>query len=157
MKRIIIYIVILAAVIAAPVKQQNIGKMKPVQVVSVYKENDWIVVETDTEDRGMGGTVKQALQNLKDTANGIIYVDTAEYLLLSKDVLDIVEELRQELKPSVRLCIAARIETLSETAKYLDAQGGLPKLRNWKNGQELPILSTFGDSLIFLKKVENSA
>ena len=54
MKRIIIYIVILAAVIAAPVKQQNIGSMKPVRGVSVYKEDDWAIVETDTEDRGIG-------------------------------------------------------------------------------------------------------
>lgn len=154
MKRIVIYIVILAAVVAAPVKQQNIGKMKPIRVVSVHKENDWIIIETDTEDIGMGGTVKQALQNLKDTADGIIYMDTAEYLLLSKDALETVEELRKELKPSVRLCVATKMEDLSETAKYLDVQGGLPKLKNWKNGRELPVLSTFGDSLIFLKKVE---
>ena len=157
MKRIIIYIVILAAVIAAPVKQQNIGTMKPVRVVSVYKEDDWTIVETDTEDRGIGGTVEQAVQNLKDTANGIIYLDTAEYLLLSKDVLDVVEEIRQELKPSARLCMVTRVGDLSEAAKYLDVHGELPKLKNWKNGQELPLLSTFGDSLIFLKKVENRA
>ena len=157
MKRIVIYIGILAAVFAAPVRPQNIGKMKPVQVVSVYKEKDWVVVETDTEDRGMGGTTAQALQNLKDTASGIVYLDTAEYLLLSKDAEENVEELRRELKPSVRLCIATRPVDLAETAKFLGVHGGIPKLKHWRKGQELPVLSTFGDSLIFLKKAENSA
>ena len=157
MKRIILYIGILAAVLAVPVRPQNIGKMKPVQVVSVYKENGWIIVETDTEDRGMGGTAGQALQNLKDTTSGILYLDTAEFLLLSKDAEDIVEELRDELKPSVQLCMTTRAVDLKETVKFLDAHGKLPKLKSWRMGLELPVLSTFGDSLIFLKKVENSA
>ena len=157
MKRIILYIGILAAVLAVPVRPQNIGKMKPVQVVSIYKEKDWIIVETDTEDRGMGGTAAQALQNLKDTTSGIIYLDTAEFLLLSKDAEDAAEELRHELKPSVRLCMVTGSVDLKESSKFLNAHGGLPKLKHWKKGRELPVLGTFGDSLIFLKKVENSA
>ena len=157
MKRIILYIGILAAVLAAPVRPQNIGKMKPVQVVSIYKEDDWVVIETDTEDKGMGGTATQALQNLKDTASGVVYLDTAEYLLLSKEAEAMAEALRRELKPSVRICMATKGVDLKETAKFLDTHGKLPKLKNWRKGQEMPVLSTFGDSLIFLKKVENNA
>ena len=157
MKRIILYIGILAAMLAAPVEPADIGKLRPVQVVSIYKENDWIIMKTDTEDRGMGGTAKQALQNLKDTSSGIIYLDTAEYLLLTKDTQDAVEELRDELKDSVRLCMTAKQVDLVESAKYLNVHGWLPKLEDWKKDMELPVLSTFGDSLIFLKKVENNA
>lgn len=157
MKRILIYIGILAVVIAAPVRSSNIGKMKPVQVLSVYKEYDWVVVETDTQDKGVGGTVKQALQNLKDTASGIIYLDTSEYLLLTDDTLGAVEDLRQELKKSTQLCMIAKPVDLPEAAKYLSVHGKLPKLRHWNRDQELPVLSTFGDALIFLKKVEKSA
>ena len=157
MKRIILYIGILAAMLAAPVEPADIGKLRPVQVVSIYKENDWIIMKTDTEDRGMGGTAKQALQNLKDTSSGIIYLDTAEYLLLTKDTQDAVEELRDELKDSVRLCMTAKQVDLVESAKYLNVHGWLPKLEDWKKDMELPVLSTFGDSLIFLKIVENNA
>ena len=152
MKRIILYIGILAAMLAAPVEPADIGKLRPVQVVSIYKENDWIIMKTDTEDRGMGGTAKQALQNLKDTSSGIIYLDTAEYLLLTKDTQDAVEELRDELKDSVRLCMTAKQVDLVESAKYLNVHGWLPKLEDWKKDMELPVLSTFGDSLIFFEK-----
>ena len=157
MKRILLYIGILAALIAAPVEASDVGKLRPVEVVSVYKEMNWIVMETDTEDKGYGGTVQQALQNLKDTSNGIIYLDTAEYLLLTKDTEGEAEELRQALKDNVRLCLAASSVDLAEASQYLSVHGNLPKLRNWSEGMELPVLSSFGDSLIFLKKVENSA
>lgn len=157
MKRIVLYMVILAALFAAPVRSSDIGKLRPVQVVSVYKENNWVVMETDTEDKGYGGTVSQALKNLKDTSNGIIYLDTAEYLLLTKDTENMADELRQVLKDNVRLCMAAKDIDLAEVSQYLSVHGDLPKLKVWKEGTELPVLSTFGDSLIFLKKVENKA
>ena len=157
MKRTIIYIGILAALLAAPVKPLNIGKLLPVQVVSIYKEGEWTVIKTDTENIGMGGTPQQALQNLEESASGIIYLDTAEYLLLTKDTLDAAEALRDELKPNVRLCLAAKQMDLTEAGKYLSVHGQLPKLEAWKTDTELPVLGTFGESLIFLKKVENSA
>ena len=157
MKRILIYIGILAALIAAPVERSDIGKLRPVQVVSVYKERNWVVMETDTEDKGYGGTVRQALQNLKDTSSGIIYLDTADYLLVGRDMEAAAEELRQELKDNVRLCIAAKPLDLASVSRYLSVQGDLPKLKAWSEGEELPVLSTFENSLIFLKKVENNA
>lgn len=154
MKRILCYIGILAAVLAWPVERLDVGKLCPVQVVSVYKKDNWVVIETDTEDIGFGGTARQALENLEDTTSGVIYLDTAQYLLLSKDAEDVVEDLRDELKPSVQLCYAAMEIDLEEAAVFLSAHGDLPKLKTWKTGQELPVLSTFGKRLTFLKKVE---
>ena len=156
MKRTIIYIGILALILAAPVKAINVGDLHPVQVVSVYKDSGWTVIKTDTEDSGIGGTALQALQNMKDTSEGIIYLDTAEYLLLTKDTEDAVIELTAELKPSVRLCMTKQVDDLQRAAAFLRTHGELPKLKDWKKGKELPLISTFGDSLIFLKKVEKS-
>ena len=157
MKRTILYIGILALIVAAPVKPMDIEKLRPVQIVSIYKENSWTVIETDTEDKGIGGTAKQALQNMKDTSDGVIYLDTAEYLLVTKDTEEATREIMEELKPSVRMCMTTGVEDLKQAVLYLKAHGGLPKLKAWVNGAELPVLSTFGESFIFLKKVENSA
>ena len=157
MRRIILYIGILALVIAAPVKPMNIGDLRPVQIVSVYKEGGWTVIETDTDDKGIGGTALQALQNMKDASDGVIYLDTADYLLLTKDAEEAIMELYENLKPSVRLCMVSGAVNLKKAASYLKTHGALPKLKGWKKGTELPVLSTFGNSLIFLKKVENNA
>ena len=152
MKRIIMYIGILALVVAAPVKPMDIEKLRPVQIVSVYKESNWTVIETDTEDKGIGGTARQALQNMKDTSEGVIYLDTAEYLLVTKETEEATRELIAELKPSVRMCMTTGVEDLKQAVLYLKAHGGLPKLKAWVKGAELPVLSTFGDSLIFFEK-----
>ena len=146
MKRILIYLGILAAVVAAPVRPLNIDQLLPVQVVSIYKEGARIVIETDTENKGIGLTATQALQNLKDTASGTIYLDTAQYLLLTKDAVEAVEELREELKASVQMCLATDNVNLEKVAIYLNAHGPLPRLKEWEKGVELPILSKFEES-----------
>lgn len=152
MKRIIIYIGILAALLFVPVESHNVGELIPVQAVALSKENGRVVIETDTGNRGIGETVRKALQNLKDTASGNIYLDTAQYLLLGKETGAAADELRSELKRSVRICETAKKVDLAQAVKFLRVHGNLPKLKDWKKDAELPVLTTFGDSLIFFEK-----
>lgn len=157
MKRILLYALLMAAALLAPVERADVGKLRPIETVSVYRENDWVVLRTDTDDVGIGTTAIQALKNMKDSASGIIYLDTAEYLLIDKEAQDVAEELRDVLKGKVQLCLATKeIEPLDAT-KYLSAHGGLPQMRNWKTGQELPALMQYGNRLIILKKDEKSS
>lgn len=157
MKRHIMYGLILIALLFVPVDTMKIGQVHPVQVVSVCRQGEKVVIETDTEDRGVGITTEQALTNLQETTGGIIYLDTAEYLLLDENAEDVVEDLRSVLKGGTRLCKIKKAIHPKETVNYLRANEKLPKLRQWKTGDKLPVLDTFEDRLIFLKKVENSA
>ena len=157
MKRIILYIGILVGLLLAPVEQMEVGKLIPVEVVSVYRQGENYVIETDTQNKGIGQTPGAALQNLKDTASGTIYLDTAKYLLLTQDAQNAVEVLRENLKPATKLSEIERPLPMQEVAKFLDSHGKLVRLKQWKEGVEMPLLSTFEDSYIFLKKVENKA
>ena len=157
MKRILLYAGILLALLVVPVERLDVAKLRPVQVVSVYKEDQRIVIETDTGDYGIGMTAEQALENMEDTTPGVIYLDTARFLLLRKGAEDAVEELRNTLKPNTHLCYAEEGIDITETGKFLSAHGDLSKLKAWKNGQDLPVLSTFRKRLTFLKKVEKRA
>ena len=157
MKKILLYIGILAVMLVIPVKSLDVGKLRPVQVVSVYIEDEWTVIETDTGDYGIGATAKQALANMKDTAAGVIYLDTAQYLLIGKDAQNEAETLRDVLKQDTRLCyVEPKIDPKS-AGEFLAAHSGLPKLKEWKTGQDLPVLTTFRKRLTFLKKVEKRA
>ena len=157
MKRLVIYLIIIAAVVAAPVRPLNVDQLLPVQVVSVYKEGTRSVIETDTGNKGVGDTVSEALQNLKDTASGTVYLKTAEYLLITQDTIKDGVALLGELRASARMCETVGRLNLEEVAQYLNAHTHLPKVKAWKKGAELPILGAFENSLIFLKKVENNA
>ena len=157
MKRWILYGVILAALMIIPVTPLDVGKLHPVQVVLAYKENDWVIIQTDTGDVGIGGTAQQALKNMEDTSSGVIYLDTAEYLLVTREAEDAITQLRTALKPKTQICYAEPEIDIREAGKFLASHEGLPKLKDWKAGQDLPVLATFRKRLTFLKKVENNA
>ncbi len=148
MKRIIIYIAALALLTFAPVKGAELGKMHPVEVVLVSRQGNSLVLSTDTGDAGQGIDVLSALENLKATTSGIIYLDTTEYLLLTEGAEDAAQQLKSYLKKSVRVCMADSAVDLKEAAKFLPVHGDLPKLKEWKTEDKLPYLRTEGKRLL---------
>lgn len=118
--RRILYAGILLAAFFAPVERLDVAKLLPVEAVAIYMEEEEIVLEIDTEDQGRGSTVQEALENLKENATKIIYLDTARYLLVAENAQVQAKELLPYLKPSVRQ--GAYVGgSVKEEAKYLDA------------------------------------
>ena len=152
MKRMAIYIVVVAALFFAPVEAAEIGKLHPVEVVHVYRENGGVVIETDSGDIGKGESFENAFYDLKETTPGVIYLDTADYLLITKETEDLLPRLRDVLKPRVQLCYAEQRLDLTEVARFLPAHGTLPQLGHWKQGGELPNLTSFEKRLKISKK-----
>lgn len=148
MKRILIYIIALVALHFVPVVGADIGTLHPVEVVLVYKEADQVVIATDTEDIGKGTDGLSALENLKATTPGTVYLDTAEYLLIGEDAQDVAEQLRGCLKKSVKVCKAEKSVKLTDCAQYLSVHGRLPRLKDWKIGDNLPYLQVFEERLL---------
>ncbi|MBQ4640986.1 MAG: hypothetical protein IJB47_00005 [Oscillospiraceae bacterium] len=152
MKRIVIYIILLAVLWLVPVKGSDVGKLQPVEVVFIYRDQGQIIMETDTKDKGVGATVEEALANLKDTTPGIIYLDTAEYLLLAEDTTDVAEQLRRILKKTVQICTADRGIDLSLVARFLPAHSKLPQFKQWQQGEVLPHLTKYQNRLKISRK-----
>lgn len=134
--RFIIYIVILLSLFLAPVERVDIAKLLPIQAVAVYLEEGQVVLETDTENKGRGKDAVQALDALKANTPAVVYLDTAEYLLVSEDAVTNVEQLRAYLKPSVKVCVCDAAGNVKGSAKYLDVHGDLPELRDWDETKE---------------------
>lgn len=137
--RMVLYLVILGLLFLAPLERADIAKLLPIEAVAVYVENGEVVLETDTQNRGRGTDVANALQVLKDTTPAVVYLDTAEFLLVSKDAVGYVEQLNNYLKPSVKVCICETSGRVKEAVKYLEVHGNLPKLRDW-NEQNISML-----------------
>lgn len=141
MKRIVLYALILALVQIAPVERTDIAKLRPVEVIALYSTGDSVRIATDTGDFGDGENVLSALDHMRRTSPSVIYLDTAEFLLVAPGAEEALESLRDELKPSVRLCRISQPVDLQATAEYLDVHGDLPSLRHWEVGQKLPVLT----------------
>lgn len=134
--RVIIYIVILALTFLVPVERVDVANLLPIESVAVYIDGDVVVLETDTKDIGRGESVTEALQNLKDVTPAVVYLDTAEYLLISEDAASQVDGLREYLKPSVKVCICDAKGNVKEAAKHISIHGKTVPLREWKNNEE---------------------
>ena len=148
MKRIWIYIVLLVSALLIPSKRTDLEKLKPVETVYLYYESEQLVIQTDTEDRGEGSDIQQALKNLKDTTAGRIYLDTADYLLIGTDAEHDAQMLKEELKGSVRVCRAEGELDIKMAGAYLKVHMPQKKLRDWKAGEAIQILKTEADRMV---------
>ena len=92
--RKILYVAILAALFFAPLERADVAKLLPIQAVAVYADNGQVVLETDAKAQGRGDSAEQALENMKATTSAVVYLDTAEYLLVSEDAAPFAEALR---------------------------------------------------------------
>ncbi len=136
MKRILCYCLILAFLWFAPVKGQSIADLEPIQAIWLSREDDRVVLQADTEDKGEGGSVSEAFENMSKKSSGIIYPDTAQYLLVSENAVDMIPEMKTYLKGKVKVCLWEGGD-LSEAAKYMQAHKTGLMLKKWQPGAKL--------------------
>lgn len=146
MKRIILYVLILCSLTFLPLKSMEIANLEPVQAVWMYEADGKVVLETDTEDKGTGGSVEEALADMKQKSPGIIYLDTAQYLLVSETAQPQIAALQPYVKGSVRLCQWDGQGDLADAVKYADAHKIGKKIKNWTADVKLPKLPALKQS-----------
>ena len=145
MKRVVIYVWILLLMLMAPVKRLDVAKLEPVEVVFISRQGSGVLLATDTKAEGRGADAAAALYDLRQSTAGVVYLDTAEFLVVSEDAVDQIDVIRTWLNGSVRLCCAENLQ-VEQVAKYLEVHGNLPRLRDWKTGNSLPLLA--GEKII---------
>lgn len=147
MKRYLLWIA--AAVIAISCfseKGTDVGKLVPVQLLQVYRENGMLVLETDTGDVGRGYTVEKALNDLKDKASGTIFLDTADYLLVTDETAIRINALASVMRPGTEVCMVKEPVDGEQAAKYLEAhtpEASILRIRT--GGVKIPILRQEGE------------
>ena len=140
MRRILLYALILVVACLIPTERADVAQLRPIEVIAIYKDGNTVFLQTDTEDVGQGSSAQAALENMRSMTPAIIYLDTAEFLLIDESAMDEIENLRNELKDSLKLCGVTGKVDLKLAAKYLSVHGELPKLRDWRVEKMLPVL-----------------
>ena len=141
MKKILLYILLLGAALILPVEGTDVGKLLPVELVQLDKMGDTVVISTDAGATGTGETVKAAIRDMEKTAAGIVFLDTADYLLVTESAMEEVESIKEHLKPSVRVCIQHVEMNLKDAAAYLSVHKPEHQLRSCQDPQSLQILT----------------
>lgn len=130
--RRVLYAALLIPLFFVPLNRVNVANLLPIEAVAVYMDGDQVVLETDTEHKGIGENAGKALAALKENTPAVVYLDTAEYLLVAPNAAEQVESLRPYLKQSVKVCVCNAAGKVKDAAKYLEIHGDLPALKAWK-------------------------
>ncbi len=157
MKRCFIYILVLAVVLVIPVNRVDIGKLRPVQAVVVYRDEANVVIETDTGDRGEGESAEEALKNLKATTPAVIYLDTADFIIVAENAQNDAQQLREHFRRAAEVYGFFGKAEAEAAAKYLSIHGGGLQLRVWKPGAKIPVLDFRNERIILTEKIEINA
>lgn len=116
------YVILLAALLAfrlLPSAGTELSQLRPASLLCVSTQGKTIRVQTDTEDEGYGETLEAALQNMHASSLGVIRLDTVERLLLSEAALYLIPQLREQLRPTVRVCVAEGKMEPKSAGEYL--------------------------------------
>lgn len=103
-----------------PHPARDISELKPVEAVYLYKDGGNLCIETDTGDFGAGGSLSEAASDLSAHADGEIFLDTAEFLILGREIA-IDPSFYQYLRPGCRVCYADEPPDLTAAVEYLSA------------------------------------
>ena len=141
MKRILLWTAVLVAVVflvRVEPSGRNISRLLPAQVL-VVSEQEGICMQTDTGDMGIGDSVPTALENMRENATGEVFLDTVDYLLISKAV--ILEEIMPYLRPSCRVCLYKGEPDMEKLRDYLKHHNPGISLKDCNAGKvDLPTL-----------------
>lgn len=120
----------------------DIAGMEPVGAVRVHLDGGRVTVQTDTGQQGQGDDLNSAVRDMKLTADKEIFLDTADYLLISPGAEEQLPGLRQLLRPACRVCLEIGETDLAAAAAYLDSHIPEITLKDcWKENQPLLVLA----------------
>lgn len=124
----------------------DVGKLHPVEVLVVTAKGDGITVETDTGLHGAGITVEAAIENLRLTSAGEIFLDTANYLLLSGESVHLLNGFSGFLRPACQVYVYSGDGKWDNVAKYLESHPSNVTILGYKQGKtDVAKLSVHGE------------
>lgn len=131
--RRLLYIIVLAALLAVPVHPTDVGNMLPVELVMVYAKGSGVEIRTDTGNRGVGRSLQEAAADLKESASEELFLDTADYLILSGNGVP-PDQLKGIFKDRIYVCRGSRDIDLSKAARYLSEHTPKHRLKDMEWG-----------------------
>ena len=98
---------------------KDVGKLQPVQVVCLQRTGGEVRIWTDTGDFGLGTDLQTALDHMSATAAAEVFLETADYLLISRDCLELLENVAALVRPSCSICLMEGDPDMENVAQFL--------------------------------------
>ena len=121
MKKWLVFAAVVTAVAILsrrPHPARDVARLEPVQAVYIYQKHGTLCIETATGAAGSGNTLTDAAADLKASASGEIFLDTAEFLLIDPEVT-ITADFHTLLRPTCGVTFTHATPDLQAAADYL--------------------------------------
>ncbi|MBE6917896.1 MAG: hypothetical protein E7470_08375 [Ruminococcaceae bacterium] len=140
----------------SPFTGTDIAKLSPIEVIWLEEEKGWISIVTDGDNQGYGATVSEAIANMKSTAPGTVFLDTADFLIVKKGDESLITQITELLRQSCSVCTAETRPNMQAAAKFLRAHEPSVKLKHLDdNPSKLPLLELQRGRLILIENTSD--
>lgn len=136
-----LYVIVILAMLVVPTQSIEIGRLQPVEVVMISVSDGVVRIETDTGNTGTGSDLKTAYEQMKAQASAEIFMDTADYLILTGDAAVPKEDLMAYLDPKIRVCTGSGVLDIGGAAAYLSVHKPVTRLRELNEQSALQTLT----------------
>lgn len=141
MKIWIVMLLVLLGFSLLPSQGTELSELRPVSLLVIRAGANGIQIQTDTNDRGEGQTLQAALRNLEATTAGHIFLDTVENLIVEEETKHLLPELKQQLRPGVRVCVTDGELNPEAVSEYLKSHIPMGRLADLTGTSPLEKLS----------------
>lgn len=110
-----------------PVGTRDVADLLPARALCVWTEGARVCVRSDCGAAGSGQTLEAALADMEQTAEGVLFLDTAEDILLAGNARELTGQLARSdrLRPAARLYRTEDEQTdLTRAVTFLQAHPG---------------------------------
>lgn len=126
MKQMAFWLVFAAAICALglwPSKAHDAAELLPAQILVVDASQGEVTVSAESGVTGVGARFEDALLDMERHAPGVLFLDTAEYVVLTRRAWYLLPQIApsQSLRPSARLVQADVAVEPSEALSFLQA------------------------------------
>lgn len=107
------------------------AKLLPTQVLIIGMDHGAVQVRSDNGAAGCGATLSQALVQMENSAEGRLFLDTAEHIVIEQNAQQLLEQVvtQKRFRPAAKLYLTqTRMADTSKLPTFLQAHPGKVRL-----------------------------
>ena len=109
-----------------PFQSSDVAQLVPVQALVISQSGENVVLDGG-ECRGIGTDWDSAWEDLQNSADGRVFLQTADHVILCGDAIGLLRQVSESgaFRPAASVCVCPDgVPSAQEVAKYLEAHSG---------------------------------
>ncbi|MBQ5749416.1 MAG: hypothetical protein IIV87_04585 [Oscillospiraceae bacterium] len=147
MKRTVLWLALAAALVFTgllPFEATDASKLQPAHVLLVWQDGGLVRTQCDADAQGRGVTLEEAIWDMQRTADGKLFLDTAEHIVFADGAPQLLMQAAEnkKLRPAAHVwLLRGELPKVEQAASFLKNRAGtvtLGRIRAANFGAMMP-------------------